>query len=74
MSSKGAGKGAEKGAVAAVAAVDRPESIRNMVVVGHSGSGKTTLVEALLAATGDDRPGGLGRRRHHGERLTTRPR
>jgi elongation factor G len=51
MSSKGAGKGAEKGAVAAVAAVDRPESIRNIAVVGHSGSGKTTLVEALLHAT-----------------------
>ena len=52
MASKGATKGADRGAVAAVAAVDRPERIRNVAVVGHSGSGKTTLVEALLHATG----------------------
>ncbi|HYT10657.1 MAG TPA: elongation factor G-like protein EF-G2 [Mycobacteriales bacterium] len=51
MASKGATKGADRGAVAAVAAVDRPERIRNVAVVGHSGSGKTTLVEALLYAT-----------------------
>jgi elongation factor G len=51
MSSKGAGRGAEKGAAAAVAAVDRPEKVRNVALVGHSGSGKTTLVEALLHAT-----------------------
>jgi elongation factor G len=31
---------------------DRPEAIRNVVLVGHTGAGKTTLVEALLAATG----------------------
>ncbi|MBU3067563.1 elongation factor G-like protein EF-G2 [Nocardia sp. NEAU-G5] len=30
----------------------RPEDIRNVVLVGHSGSGKTTLVEALAMATG----------------------
>jgi len=51
MSAKGAGKGADRGAVAGVAAVDRPEKIRNVALVGHSGSGKTTLVEALLHAT-----------------------
>ena len=51
MSSKGATKGADRGAVTAVAAVDRPERVRNVAVVGHSGSGKTTLVEALLHAT-----------------------
>ena len=28
---------------------DRPEAIRNVVLVGHTGAGKTTLVEALLA-------------------------
>ena len=52
MASKGSTKGAERGAVVAAAAVDRPEKIRNVAVVGHSGSGKTTLVEGLLLATG----------------------
>jgi elongation factor G len=52
MASKGSTKGAERGAVVAAAAVDRPELIRNVAVVGHSGSGKTTLVEGLLLATG----------------------
>ncbi|MGH3389899.1 MAG: elongation factor G-like protein EF-G2, partial [Actinomadura sp.] len=37
---------------------DRPDAVRNIVLVGHSGAGKTTLVEALLAATGTiQRPG-----------------
>ncbi|MEA5456459.1 elongation factor G-like protein EF-G2 [Sinomonas sp. JGH33] len=33
-------------------AVDRPELVRNIVLVGHSGAGKTMLLEALLASTG----------------------
>ncbi|EMY35885.1 elongation factor G [Arthrobacter crystallopoietes BAB-32] len=37
---------------AAPAPPDRPEQIRNVVLVGHSGAGKTMLVEAMLAATG----------------------
>jgi elongation factor G len=33
-------------------AADRPDAIRNVVLVGHTGAGKTTLLEALLVATG----------------------
>ncbi|MDQ4503867.1 elongation factor G-like protein EF-G2 [Sinomonas sp. ASV322] len=32
--------------------VDRPELVRNIVLVGRSGAGKTMLLEALLASTG----------------------
>ncbi len=40
------------GAAGRAPGADRPEHIRNVVLVGHTGAGKTTLVEALLVATG----------------------
>ncbi len=40
------------GAAGKAPVADRPDAIRNVVLVGPSGSGKTTLVESLLAATG----------------------
>ena len=43
---------ATSGAAGRAPSAGQPESVRNVVLVGHSGSGKTTLVEALLVATG----------------------
>ncbi|KAA9374634.1 elongation factor G-like protein EF-G2 [Microbispora cellulosiformans] len=50
--------GATTGAAGRAPVADRPDMVRNVVLVGHSGAGKTTLIEALLAETGTvQRPG-----------------
>ncbi len=40
------------GAAGRAPTADRPENVRDVVLVGHSGAGKTTLVEALALAAG----------------------
>ena len=43
---------ASSAAAGSAPVAERPEDLRNVVLVGHGGSGKTTLVEAILVATG----------------------
>ncbi|HET7326645.1 MAG TPA: elongation factor G-like protein EF-G2 [Nocardioidaceae bacterium] len=43
---------AATGAAGRAPSADRPDGVRNIVLVGPAGSGKTTVVEALLFATG----------------------
>ncbi len=50
--------GSMRGRDAKAPEADRPDNVRNVVLVGHTGAGKTSLVEALLTATGTiARPG-----------------